>query len=295
MSEEIPVVWHSQEDGRGHYNCTAMLNEAFDVQQCVHYPGWKRFPHVDGAVVVVHGGREHGRLDRLNEDISELLWVLLIFLGDEEASFPAERVHHPNKLCWVQEPLPGKHDFADRFMLDGYTPLTHLLVKTALSREYDWFFAGQVTHERRRACVDALRTLDWGGVIIETKGYCQGVSPSEYYSLMARSKIVPCPSGPHSPDSARVCEALECGCIPILDDLSPTRPLTGFWNYVLGYNHPLPVITEWDDLPDMINDLRRDYTRRSIEIQNWWINYRYQFINNWLVNDLKVLRGEKNV
>lgn len=291
---DIPVVWHSQEDGRGHYNCTAMLNDALDIQKCVHYPGWRRFPVVDGAIVIVHGGREHGRLDKLQMDIEDLKWTLLIFLGDEESSFPAEKVEHPNSICWVQEPLPGRHDFADRYLVDGYTPLTHLLKKT-VEKTYDWFFAGQVTHERRRACVAALQTIDWGGVIIETKGYCQGVSPAEYYALMSQSKIVPCPSGPCSPDSARVWEALECGCIPILDDLSPTRAGTGFWKYVLGDFHPLPVITEWGELPDMIRDLRRDWTMRSVEIQNWWLNYKWNFLNHWLTQDLKSLRGEDDV
>jgi hypothetical protein len=64
---QTPVIWHSQDDGRGYYNCTQMLNDAFDLQGCVHYPGWKRMPLVDGAVVVVHGGRELGRLERLKE------------------------------------------------------------------------------------------------------------------------------------------------------------------------------------------------------------------------------------
>jgi hypothetical protein len=272
-----------------------MLGDAFDAQNCIHYPGWKRMPIVDGAVVVVHGGREPGRLDRLNMDIEDLKWVLLIFLGDEEASFPAELVEHPNKVVWVQEPLPGKHDFADRYMLDGYTPFTHLLKKT-VEKDLDWCFAGQCTHERRRACVMELQdNIDWGGVIVQTKGYCQGVSPAEYHHLLSRSKIVPCPSGPMSPDSARVCEALECGAIPILDDLSPTREEPGFWRMVLGAHHPLPVIIDWKDLPEMIHGLRRDWVMRSVECQNWWLNYKFQFINNWLVNDLKMLRGEKNV
>ena len=290
---ETPVLWHSQQDGRGHYNCTSMINDVFDYHECTHYAGFDGPPKdMEGAVVVVHGGREPGRLSALNMHIAELRWVLLIFLGDEEASFPAEQVVHSNKICWVQEPLPGKHEFADRFILDGYTPHTRKL-RVELERDLDWVFAGQVTHQRRRACVDALRTIDWGGVIVETKGYCQGVSISEYHELLCRAKIVPCPSGPFSPDSARVCESLECGAIPILDDLSPTRPEPGFWKLVLG-DHPLPVITDWNYLPAYIGKLKLGWEIEQRRIKNWWQWYKESMFFNFGA-DVHKLKTRANV
>lgn len=285
----IPVIWHSQEDGRGRYNCTAMVNDLFDNYDCEHFPGWKTMPDVDGAVIIVHGGREPGRLDKLNMDIERLRWVLLIFLGDEEASFPAELVEHPNKICWVQEPLPGKHDFADRYILDGYTPHTHKHL-VYCEKDLDWVFAGQVTHGRRRACVSALQGIDWGGVIVESKQYCGGVSLEEYHRLLCRARIVPCPSGPLSPDSARVCEALECGAIPILDDLSPTRHEPGFWKMVLG-DHPFPVVTDWSTLPDLIKEIKIDWRERTRQCQTWWFLYQINFLD-WFSKDIEKLTGE---
>jgi hypothetical protein len=288
---KAPVIWHAQEDSRGYYNCTAMVNDLFDSHGCgPHYPARNKMPDVEGAIVVVHGGRELGGLDRLNRDIEPLKWALLIVLGDEECSFPVEQIEHPNKKIWIQEPLPGRHDFADRFILDGYTPHTrsHLnQLPKGMERDLDWCFAGQMTHERRWACRNALQNIDWGGVIVESKGYCQGVSLLEYYRLLRRAKIVPCPSGPFSPDSARVCEALEVGAIPILDDLSPKRKEPGFWHYVLG-EHPLPVITNWAELPEMIKDLKRDWGRRQEECLTWWADYQQRF-TSWLGEDIKCL------
>jgi hypothetical protein len=269
----IPVIWHAQEEGRGRYNCTAMLNDMFDFFDCTHYGGAKQMPDVEGAVVVVHGGREPFRLDAVNYDISGLKWVLLIFLGDEECTFPAELVNHPNKRVWVQEPMPGRHDFAERFILNGYSH-DHMRYVTACPKDLDWFFAGQVTHERRRACVTALQSIDWGGVIIETKGFCQGISRSEYFQMMCRARIVPCPSGPFSQDAARPWEALECGAIPILDDLSPTRKEPGFWKYLLG-RHPFPVVTDWSTLPALIEKMKKDNLDiLARECANWWWAYK---------------------
>lgn len=287
----IPVIWHSQDDGRGRYNCTTMLNSMFDTYECLHLSGLPRIPDgLPGAVMIVHGGRQLGSIDRVNMDLESLRWAIVICLGDEECSFPVEEIEHPNCRIWVQEPMPGRHDFADRFILDGYTPHTKKFVKELYdtTRDLDWVFAGQVTHARRRACRDALQSIDWGGVIIESKGYCQGVSIEEYHRLLFRAHIVPCPSGPFSPDSARVCEALECGAIPILDDLSPTRHEPGFWGMVLGPNHPLPVVQSWDTLPDVLREVKASWHERREEIAKWWLRYNMEFYA-WLGQDLKEL------
>jgi hypothetical protein len=290
----IPVVWHAQADGRGRFNCTTMLNDMFDHYEGVqHFGGAKAWPEevIDGAVVVVHGGREVGHLDRLNIDLDNLEWALVIFLGDEEASFPVLDVHFPKRSkIWIQEPLvPGPHSLAHRFILDGYSHDFRRWVVKNSPKDLDWIFAGQVTHQRRRECVTALQSIDWGGMIIETKGYCQGVSKREYTELLSRSWIVACPSGPHAQDAARPWEALDCGAIPILDDLSPRRRVPGFWNYVLGPGHPLPVITDWTTLPSVIDDLKHHNLKLLAEdCAAWWVNYQCGWLQ-WLKKDLEEL------
>jgi hypothetical protein len=289
----IDVVWHSQDDGRGRYNCTAMLNDMFDAYDVRHFGGLRMPQLPDGAVVVVHGGREVGMIDKLNMDIEPLPWVLLICLGDEESSFPIERIEHPRKKFWIQEPMiPGKHEEIQpaRYLLDGYShDFQHYRLKD-VPRDLDWVFAGQVTHERRRQCVTALQSIDWGGVIVESKGYCQGVSRTEYATLLQRARIVPCPSGPMAQDAARPWEALECGAIPILDEYSPVRKEFGFWDEVLGPFMPLPTIENWDRLPRMIEELKRaNLDNIAYECQKWWADYKSEFYG-WLKKDLKELR-----
>jgi hypothetical protein len=286
----IPVCWHAMEASRGYFDSTAMLNDMLDLYPCQHY-GARTMPKVDGAVFVVHGGREIGRINRLNEDIKDLKWLVLILLGDEESSFPVEQVDHPHMKVWVQEPIPGRHYFADRLMIDGYGHgRTQHIIRC--EKDLDWFLGAQITHERRVACVDALRKINWGGVIIETRGYYQGVQMSEYVRMLCRAKIVPCPSGPFSPDAARPWDSLQCGAIPVLDDLSPTRKEPGFWKYVLGDEHPFPVVTDWSVLPKLIEDLKAaNIPRRAAECADWWQSYKRAF-EGWLAWDLKELGVE---
>ena len=283
---KIPICWHAMRDGRGRFDSTAMVNDMFDLYDVEHFPAWDRMPDVEGAVIVVHGGREITREDKLAMDIENLKWALIIYLGDEEASFQTEKISHPNAIYWVQEPLMGKHDFAHRYILDGYAHgMQDHIVKC--DRDLDWFFGGQVQNERRRGCVDALRGLDWGGIVIETKGFYQGIAQSEYYRTVCRAKIIPCPSGPFSQDAARPWSALECGSVPILDDFSPVRKEPGFWKMVLG-DHPFRVIEDWRTLRDEIENLKVDWPDRQYEAVAWWKGYRESF-NSWLRIDLAKL------
>lgn len=284
----IHVVWHAESDLSARYNCQAMLRDMFSRYDCIHHTK-DDFPrYADGGVVVVHGGRQIGSIDRLNMDIDFWKYALVVVLGDEECSFPVEQIQHSRLHIWIQEPIPGRHDFCDRFILDGWTPHTHKNI-VQCERDLDWVLAAQMTHERRWACRNALQTIDWGGVIVESKGYCQGVSIEEYHRLLCRAHIVPCPSGPFSPDSARVCEALECGAVPILDDLSPTRKEPGFWKMVLGPDHPLPTITDWSTLPARIREIKADWVNINAECQEFWNEYKEAF-THWLREDIEELK-----
>ena len=288
----VNVVWHAQEDGRGIFNCTAMINDMFDHYDVTHIGGARNFPKDrNGAVIVVHGGREIGQVDRLNADLDELDWALVIFLGDEEASFPINDVQFPERhKIWIQEPaIPGTHSGLNaRYILDGWSHDCHRWIVKDTPKDLDWVFAGQVTHERRRACVAALQSIDWGGVIVESKGFCQGVSKREYMELLCRAWIVPCPSGPMAQDAARPWEALECGAIPILDAFSPKRTQLGFWEKVIGTS-PIPVISDWEKLPTMIDTLKRQNLKiLGAACQQWWPLYKFNWLR-WLKQDLEEL------
>lgn len=290
----VEVIWHAQELERGYYNCTHMLNEMFDFHDCRHFGFVQqpRAPYIDGAVFVIHGGRELGGLDRLNYDIETLKWVLLIFLGDEEGAFPIENVEHPNKIVWIQEPrFRHRHGNADRYLIDGYPAPCSRRNHFTGTKDLDWSFAGQITHRRRHACAEVLRNqFDWGGVVVESKGYCQGVSPEEYYRLLARSHVVPCPSGPFSPDAARPWEALECNAVPILDELSPVRHEPGFWAQVLGPDHPFPTVDDWTGQGKAtIQAVKADWNDWNAATQKWWKQYKHDFFM-WLPTDVRTLR-----
>jgi len=230
----------------------------------------------DIVVMIIHGDHERAKGAEIAADLSGFKQALCIIVG-ESGEFPVSAVSGPNRWVWQQSPVPGKHDATKRIIL-GYPPdapaLLFMSNILSVQREYDWFFAGQVTHSHRYACVEQLRRMS-RGFLLETAGFWQGMERSNYYTALNRAKIIPCPSGPETPDTFRVWEALEAGCVPIVDASCPKKDFpTGFWEYVLGKPLPFPVISDWKTLPDVIQEELQKWPANRDALYKWWMNYK---------------------
>lgn len=295
----VHVVWPL---GRGFWDM-AMLEHVFSHRWrpvCAHtFEHHMKFEDVpadaDGAVVVLparHCDQAGMGAHRLTQLLSRFAWALVLATGDEESVFHAEQIQHPNIKRWQFLPKPGKHDFADRRVINGYPTGVERLrdfPDEATRRPLRWFFSGQVTHTRRWQCVRVLQTMT-DGFLNQTPGFTAGLPHDEYYRLMASAQMVPCPSGAVMPDSFRFAEALEAGCIPMADGRSPHDDYPrGYWNYVLGEEPLFPVVDSWDAL--------RSFQPR-LELANrlfaWWQGYKRK-LAYWMRDDINALRGEQPV
>jgi hypothetical protein len=280
------VHWVNKE--RMSYACCHFLNTMFDLYGCEHQCSLDGWPKV-GCIMVLHGGNETrwaGRgetiAQKINEVTANLPWMIFVSIGDESSEFPLRLLNHPNKKVWCQTPLPSTQ--ADRFLIEGFPAGTK---KTRCERSETFAFLGQVTHHRRYDCVKHLQRywfMHGNGTIIQTDGFGKGVPHKEYLEALSQAKIVPCPSGPASPDTFRIWEALECGAVPIVDSRSLRDETVGFWPVVLG-DHPLPVIDDWSMLPEVMDAVLADYDRIQHFCQYWWKSYRLSF-KDWLAKDI---------
>jgi hypothetical protein len=271
----IPVLWlslHEDAPARGNWD-QAML-EALFSNDLYPVPGFEfvssecgvEWP-VDGVVVVVSGFSHAEDVERINELIGRLGWVLLVVTSDEEGLFPVNELRHPNMKLWLQYPHPERtYPTNATFIPCGWPPGTKEVLwafRERDERHHDWFFAGQVTHERREECVAHLRDIP-NGYLVETDGFAKGLPRGTYLSYMRDSKVVPCPSGPHTPDTFRLYEALEAGCVPIVDTWpgGGFQPPTGL---------PAPFVTHtWGVAPAMVEEICTRYPSSSIECFEWW-------------------------
>jgi hypothetical protein len=245
----------------------------------------------DGGIIVL-AARHHATEDyaeMLNHDMARMPWIILFLLGDEESVFPAHLLHHDRMKIYKMMSRPDDR-YVDRRLPNFYAPHVHLLDDMPCPRKsFDWVFAGQVTHDRRRQCVAALRDMS-GGMLVESQGFTQGVSPDEYVTAMASAKVAPCPSGPQAPDSFRLAEAMELGCVPIVDATAPIPYPDDYWAKTLGEDFPFHDIHDWRILPRLIDDVLADWPRNANRIGAWWMQYKRR-LTYTLLRDIEELSG----
>lgn len=227
----------------------------------------------DREVVVIPGAYQWDVVDQINVELAKWDKILVIITSDEEGKFDIQKLKHPDMIVYTQYGNGGR-----MFPL-GYAPGTRETLKELgpLEKNVDWFFAGQITHYRRKLLDEQLRKLHkTGDQLVATDGFAKGIPQKLYLQALTKAKAAPCAPGPMSVDSFRMYEALEAGCVPIADDTSPLRSYPDQYWYRLFGNVPFPVFNDYTKLPVFI-----EYVAKSEDINNqvfaWWINRKHQF------------------
>jgi hypothetical protein len=134
----INVIWqsyHKKTPTRDYWDM-AMLEAVFKRElwnpanghEFRYYDTYEQFhdaaeASANGGAVVILPARYHAEdVDKLNADIANLKWCLVILVGDEEAVFPADKIVHPNMKLWVMTPDRGKHEGVGRLLINGWPP-----------------------------------------------------------------------------------------------------------------------------------------------------------------------------
>ena len=312
MSDSIPVIWlsfHENIDARGPWD-TRILEALFDGSLWPHHMEFNH--HVvspggyqaqdsgsawSGRAIVVVPARHHiNEAESINAFIGRFDAVLLILCGDEEGLFPWKDVKHPNVKFWVQ--MPDPRHYADMasfgyFFGNGWGAATPELINRGWpdgdSKDILWSFSGQATNSRRKHATNALKRLRGrvAGQMRLSEGFAQGAPADEYAEQLAHTWVAPCPSGPMSVDTFRVYEALEAGCIPLVDAETPRGP-TNYWDFVYG-DTPFPKIDNWDDAPGVVESVLANRYAVAARCSAWWQAIKSEMVYR-LTTDLQQLR-----
>lgn len=135
-------------------------------------------------------------------------------------------------------------------------------------RSYSWSFIGQANKSTRIEMINQMKKVP-NYFFYETFAFfdTNAMSAQDYRDVLLDSIFVPCPRGSWNLDSFRVCEALECGCIPIVEK----TPLDYFANFYQSY--PFLAVNNWEEAPDMVNELLADPNRlekHRSDCTVWW-------------------------
>lgn len=266
----LNIIWQSYDPNRSGrlYGDQVYLNDVFEQNfEQRHSDGFEEFFELkdnDGAIVVISLDHNEQYIKQLNRDIKKLPWCLLIVTSNEYASKSYRKLKHPNLKIWLQS--ADEDDEADRFIGFGYPAK---VTNRNQERIHDWFFAGQITHDRRKEWAKELWKIP-NGIFVGSSGFNEGLEFDEYEKLLNTSKVVPCPAGPETPDTFRLYEALEAGCIPIID----MRNGKGFyrkdyWSKIFK-DCPIAIINSVLSIDEVMKYELDNYEQRLSDIQEWW-------------------------
>jgi hypothetical protein len=227
-------------------------------------------PNTDRQIVCIPGAYQGDVIDKINVEINKFPKVLVFVTSDEECKFNVTALKHPDMIVYSQYGNEGIS-----FPI-GYSPQTPEILKEIGRKDKDitFSFMGQVTHLRREIMAKIAENIG-GGLILKTDGFAKGMKKEVYLETLARSQVALCSPGPFSQDSFRLYEALEAGCIPIVDDVSPMHAANQRYVRGLFPDAPFPIYANFVDLPKFIENSTSDITMNSW-VYAWWINVKYR-------------------
>ena len=135
-----------------------------------------------------------------------------------------------------------------------------------------WAFAGQKKSDRK-AMADQFERLT-PHFAHYTSGWLSDdmLTVEQVCAAYAKTQVVPCPMGNINPDSFRIMEALENGCIPVL------KTFYGYdiAKYTFG-DHPFIVGNSWADCARRVRQLARNpdqYRARAAATERWYRQFK---------------------
>jgi hypothetical protein len=140
--------------------------------------------------------------------------------------------------------------------------------RPAAQRKYLWSFAGDAKKYTRTDMLRAMETLGSGHThLTDGFGTADALPLEKYRALMDDTVVVPCPGGWSNLETFRVYEALEAGCIPIVE----RRPGFDYFTQLLG-PHPIPSVMTWREGAALAAWLKDNDGLEALRDQcaQWW-------------------------
>ena len=203
--------------------------------------------------------------------------MFLIHLGDESGAYNLSLIY--NKFNFVWRSFCSNRYFNNNKVSClplGYKSGT-FFNKEVSERKYKWAFIGTPHKSSRHDLLFQLSGIE-PSFFHKTKKFNEKIiEVDEMSTILSSTEFIPSPNGLVHPETYRVYEALECGCIPIVENS---------YKYYdrLFPNNPLLKVDKWIEAKHVIKEWgNKQIKQKREECNTWWNQYKNQlqeFIKN---------------
>ena len=151
--------------------------------------------------------------------------------------------------------------------------------KASSARQYTWAFVGARWDQNRNDMSSAMSSVPNGSLYVADHTGPR-LAPAQMGRFYSEAIFVPCPRGAIIIDSFRVTEALEAGCIPIVER-------SEYWTNMHGEDFPAIQVSSWAEAPAVINEMLKSSSKveaTRLMCKLWWDSRKYKVTND--VTDL---------
>ena len=193
--------------------------------------------------------------------------IYLFHLGDESGSYNLSSVY--NNCNYVWRPFCSNKYFKNnkvKCIPIGYK--SGVIMKEKSKRRYKWAFTGTPHKTSRHDLLYQLSSIQ-PFFCHKTEKFDQKIiSVEDMNEVLSSTEFIPCPNGFFHPETYRLYEALESGCIPIVENA---------YSYYdrLFPNNPFIKIDKWAEAKPVINGWGNDQiSKKRGECIKWWRDFK---------------------
>ena len=215
-------------------------------------------------------------IEKKNQFYSRLRLVcskmFLIHLGDEGGSKNLEQVYGNFDYIW-RTFCSSRYFENNKIKCIPLGYKSGVLDKKIEKRKYKWAFVGTPHKSSRHDLLFQFSEIKPFFSHKTEKFNAKIISADEMAEVLSSTIFMPCPNGFVHPETYRLYEALECGCIPIVentykyyDRLFPGNPFIK----VNIWSEAKPILKGWDS---------GQIKKKQEECESWWKSYKTELQN----------------
>ena len=204
--------------------------------------------------------------------------IYLFHLGDEASTDLNSNVYEKFEFVW-------KNYFNNKFKSVkncaffplGFKSKENFKKINLGERKYIWSFSGTIHGSSRYDMLYQLKDILPNNIKLTTEfGSKDSLNSEKYYEIICNSIYVPVPHGFFHPETYRFYEALEAGCIPLVENPH------NFYDFIYP-NNPIQKLTTWTEAKKFIKESYKNESLKSEyleELDYWWKNLIKDFQKN---------------